>query len=313
MAVISDKKVGIDSDNNGSVDFYAAELQSAQDYYPFGMPMPGRNFNAGDYRYGFNGKENDPEVEGQQDYGFRIYDTRLARFKSVDPLTKDYPWYTPYQFAGNSPIWAIDLDGLEEYHSQYLMWNEVGKVKQALVDAKDVMVGAYDKVAGAIGNGLSRVLNSDWEGNSRPTFGFRFWADSGPTVENNKDVPMPYSKVRNMDKAVLDALATRNSANMIKTKSDNSSGDGRGSGNEGGTDWSKPSDEMKTTYEGAQKLYNNDAYKMSEEYNQKNMGQQQSTYTRISGKREMYEQEPAPDTLVERKPNGEIIKTVEKK
>jgi len=33
----------------------------------------------------------------------------------VDPLTKSYPWYTPYQFAGNKPIIAIDLDGLEEY------------------------------------------------------------------------------------------------------------------------------------------------------------------------------------------------------
>jgi hypothetical protein len=34
---------------------------------------------------------------------------------SVDPLTKEYPWYTPYQFAGNKPIWAIDIDGLEEH------------------------------------------------------------------------------------------------------------------------------------------------------------------------------------------------------
>jgi hypothetical protein len=34
---------------------------------------------------------------------------------STDPLTKDYPWYTPYQFAGNTPIQAIDLDGLEEW------------------------------------------------------------------------------------------------------------------------------------------------------------------------------------------------------
>ena len=32
---------------------------------------------------------------------------------SVDPLTRSYPWYTPYQFAGNSPIKFIDLDGLE--------------------------------------------------------------------------------------------------------------------------------------------------------------------------------------------------------
>ncbi|MEM9337245.1 MAG: hypothetical protein AAGA66_00835, partial [Bacteroidota bacterium] len=33
---------------------------------------------------------------------------------SVDPLTSSYPWYTPYQFAGNKPIYAVDLDGLEE-------------------------------------------------------------------------------------------------------------------------------------------------------------------------------------------------------
>jgi len=81
--------------------------------------MPGRSFSSNSYRYGFNGKEQDPEVKGiglQYDYGFRIYDPRLGRFLSVDPLSPEYPWYTPYQFAGNTPIMAIDLDGLEEYH-----------------------------------------------------------------------------------------------------------------------------------------------------------------------------------------------------
>ncbi len=43
----------------------------------------------------------------------RIYDPRIGRFLSVDPLTRTYPWYTPYQFAGNRPIDAIDLDGAE--------------------------------------------------------------------------------------------------------------------------------------------------------------------------------------------------------
>ena len=32
----------------------------------------------------------------------------------MDPLTIEYPWYTPYQFAGNKPIAAIDIDGLED-------------------------------------------------------------------------------------------------------------------------------------------------------------------------------------------------------
>jgi len=84
--------------------------------------MPGRIFNLGGYRYGFNGKENDNEVKGdgnQQDYGMRIYDPRIGKFLSVDPLTKDYAYYTPYAFAGNMPIEAIDLDGSEPYKNAY--------------------------------------------------------------------------------------------------------------------------------------------------------------------------------------------------
>src|SRR5437868_1691498 len=85
------------------------------------MEMPGRSYTAtSSYRYGFNGKENDNEVKGegnQQDYGMRIYDPRLARFFSVDPFAKKYSELTPYQFASNSPIAGIDLDGLEFYYT----------------------------------------------------------------------------------------------------------------------------------------------------------------------------------------------------
>ena len=40
-------------------------------------------------------------------------DSRLGRFFSVDPLCRDYPFYSSYQFASNNPILAIDLEGLE--------------------------------------------------------------------------------------------------------------------------------------------------------------------------------------------------------
>jgi RHS repeat-associated protein len=102
---------------------FDADLRTLTDYYPFGMQMPGRNYEAAGidgHRYGYNGKENDNEVKGegnQQDYGFRIYDPRVARFLSVDPLAKSFAWYTPYQFAGNGPILHIDLDGLEEVNA----------------------------------------------------------------------------------------------------------------------------------------------------------------------------------------------------
>lgn len=47
------------------------------------------------------------------DYGFRNYNAQIGRFTQLDPLTDDYPYYTPYQFAGNEPIANIDIDGLE--------------------------------------------------------------------------------------------------------------------------------------------------------------------------------------------------------
>jgi len=87
--------------------------------------MPDRKFLGQNYRFGFNGKENDNEVKGfanQQDYGMRVYDPRIARFLSVDPISKDYPNLTPYQFASNRPIDGVDQDGLEflKYNESYI-------------------------------------------------------------------------------------------------------------------------------------------------------------------------------------------------
>lgn len=80
------------------------------------MKQKARSYSANSYRFGFNGKENDEKEWGSsliQDYGFRLYNPGIGKFLSVDPLRKQYPELTPYQFASNTPIWAIDLDGLE--------------------------------------------------------------------------------------------------------------------------------------------------------------------------------------------------------
>lgn len=107
------------------------------------MQMEGRFRNTPAYRYGFNGKEKDPETSGegnQYDYGFRIYNPRIARFLSVDPLTKDYPWYTPYQFAGNTPIQAKDLDGLEPEY----MIDKNGKLTKPMIQLLSTAFGYCD-------------------------------------------------------------------------------------------------------------------------------------------------------------------------
>ena len=88
-----------------------------QDYYPFGMLMPGRTYSSPTYRYGFNGKVKDDEIKNtgmDYDYGFRIYDVRLAKFLSVDPLAAKFSFYTPYQFGGNKPTYCLDIDGQED-------------------------------------------------------------------------------------------------------------------------------------------------------------------------------------------------------
>ena len=103
---------------------WTVDLLATNEYYAFGMLQPMRHMQTEAYRYGFNGKEMDNEMKGdavtgesgtggQYDYGFRIYDPRIGRFLSVDPLEKGYPSWSPYPFAMNRPIDGIDLDGLE--------------------------------------------------------------------------------------------------------------------------------------------------------------------------------------------------------
>ena len=97
------------------------------------MEQPNRQYTQNqNYRYGFNGKENDREwgTAGlTQDYGFRLYNPAIARFLSVDPLAPDYPELTTYQFAGNMPINSIDLDGAEPL----TMIDKYGKLTKPII------------------------------------------------------------------------------------------------------------------------------------------------------------------------------------
>lgn len=113
LSTVTDKKVLFDNDNNNDADWSIPEIATANDYYPFGMLMPGRNSDSS-YRFGFNGKENLNDVKGEgklQDFGARIYDGRLGRWMAVDPLHAEYADLSSYNFAGNSPLIFYDSDG----------------------------------------------------------------------------------------------------------------------------------------------------------------------------------------------------------
>ncbi len=66
------------------------------------------------YRFGFNGMERDDEAKGEgnsYDFGARIYDSRLGRWMSLDPLMTKHPDLSPYNYVSNSPLTMIDPDG----------------------------------------------------------------------------------------------------------------------------------------------------------------------------------------------------------
>ncbi|MFW5983346.1 MAG: RHS repeat-associated core domain-containing protein [bacterium] len=107
-------------------------IASSTTYYPFGMPLKSLALQA--YRFGFNGKEKDPEWTGTEGshlaFRYRIHDARIGRFLSIDPLTKDYPWNSPYAFSENRVIDRIELEGLEAVPITYVDENTGENVKQ---------------------------------------------------------------------------------------------------------------------------------------------------------------------------------------
>lgn len=155
LTTITDKKLAGIGPNG--VEYYP-QITQATEYYPFGMQMPNRNYVlSGDYRFGFNGKENDSEVKGsgnQQDYGMRIYDTRLGRFLSVDPLAKSFPWNSTYSFAENDVVRNIDLDGLERFNMIINDNSDGGKTVIVVLTSLDNSNGIQVSINGAspIGN-----------------------------------------------------------------------------------------------------------------------------------------------------------------
>lgn len=176
----------------GVIDYYAAEVVSSGDYYPGGMLMPQRNFAPDSYRFGFNGKENDNEIKGtanQQDYGMRIYDPRIIRFNSVDPITKKYPELTPYQFASNRMIDGVDQDGKEYITYIYNVYSNTGAVLVGKIDYRNVENFNYEIFSqsfGPEGRGVKYVYNyydskgnlekqqTEWEQKQNNLYGLNF-------------------------------------------------------------------------------------------------------------------------------------------
>ena len=88
----------------------------------------------------------------------------VQRFLSVDPLTKDYPELTPYQFASNRPIDGIDLDG-HEYSPKrdevYDYWKTEVKVNNDKTLVNSIGIMGKTEVMD-IGYAVGIVKENEW-------------------------------------------------------------------------------------------------------------------------------------------------------
>jgi len=173
-----------------------ADVNTLHYYYPFGQEMPGRSFNSNSYSYGFNGFLKDDEIKGSgnsYDMGERLYDPRIGRTPTPDPLMSQNATWSPYVFALNNPIVFVDengewpgvtfmffeLDvglglgyGLNYIRQEGIAWDEVGKTHFTLVSAVYIVNQNLEEgsshpqfVLGA-SIGLSAGITQNWSANT---------------------------------------------------------------------------------------------------------------------------------------------------
>lgn len=109
LAVVSDRR-------NVAEGAAVADVRSANNYYPFGMAMPGRSFGNDQYRYGFQGMETEDDLRGTNNSyttEFRQYDPRVGKWLSVDPKADKYAELSPYVAFLNDPVIVSDPLGDE--------------------------------------------------------------------------------------------------------------------------------------------------------------------------------------------------------
>ncbi len=79
----------------------------------FGTILDNRNFGNSP-RVGYQGSEKDNEIKGDGNSyttEYRILDTRLGRWLSIDPEFRTQPWASSYLSMNNNPIWKNDPNG----------------------------------------------------------------------------------------------------------------------------------------------------------------------------------------------------------
>ena len=93
------------------------------DYYPFGLAMPGRSSNSSNPNddYKFTGYELDNEARLDLYHAnARGYDPVLGRFMQIDPMSDLFPHVSSYAYGNNNPLRFTDPTGMAPMDDIYL-------------------------------------------------------------------------------------------------------------------------------------------------------------------------------------------------
>ena len=144
------------------LEYYHQEAPDKTEFLSWGIETksdPGQKIRRTTYTFAFQGQERDDEIRGRGNsyaFTYRIHDPRLGRFLSIDPLARNYPYYSTYSFSGNRVIDMIELEGAEpENHKFDLMDKDLRNWAKTQPDEEAAMREGYNmRLAGAVTGGL---------------------------------------------------------------------------------------------------------------------------------------------------------------
>ena len=90
------------------------EVVSAQDYDMWGYLLEGRQYESGESKFKFTGKERD-EKSDYDYFGARYYDARVGRWGSTDPLSNLFTSFSSYAYGYDNPLSFFDVGGAFPY------------------------------------------------------------------------------------------------------------------------------------------------------------------------------------------------------
>ncbi|UKN01425.1 hypothetical protein K6119_17000 [Paracrocinitomix mangrovi] len=145
--------------------------------------------------------EKDNEVSGNgnsYDFGAKLYNPRVGRWLSRDPMEKKYAGISPYIFAASNPVFYIDFDGRDIVPSHTITYtHHVGETKiESIHDLGETGVQSFKFTAGKNGKvgtlevNIGIKLNWNFKGNYNP--------EEVPDLENdfNKSNPGLHTAVK---------------------------------------------------------------------------------------------------------------------